>query len=131
MFEFLTLLPLLLAPPESVATNPVVTPAEFQASFDLALAGKLDIPEKIKDGASHCRYVFVGGFLNEGMSQYFKQNAHELRLLGVPRAAIHYIYPSSHESVEGNAELVRGEFQKIASEGPEKLVVIAHSRGSV
>ena len=84
MFEFLTLLPLLLAPPESVATNPVVTPAEFQASFDLALAGKLDIPGKIKDGASHCRYVFVGGFLNEGMSQYFKQNARELRLLGVP-----------------------------------------------
>ncbi len=130
MFEFLTLLPLLLAPPESVATNPVVTPAEFQASFDLALAGKLDIPGKIKDGASHCRYVFVGGFLNEGMSQYFKQNARELRLLGVPRAAIHYIYPSSHESVEGNAELVRGEFQKIASEGPENLVVIAHSRGA-
>jgi hypothetical protein len=130
MLEFLTLLPLLLAPSEPVETDPVITPAEFQASFDLARAGKLAIPENIKDGALRYRYVFVGGFLNEGMSQYFKQNARELRALGVPRAAIHYIYPSSHESVEGNANLVRGNFLKIAGEGPEKLVVIAHSRGA-
>ena len=130
MLEFLTLLPLLLVSPELVETNPIVTPAEFQASFDSALAGKLAIPRNIKAGASRYRYVFVGGFLNEGMSQYFKQNARELRALGVPRAAIHYIYPSSHESVDGNADLVRANFLKIAAEGPEKCV-IAHSRGRV
>jgi pimeloyl-ACP methyl ester carboxylesterase len=130
MLEFLTLLPLLLGPPGPVETNPIVTPAKFQASFESSLAGKLAIPDNIKEGSLRYRYVFIGGFLNEGMSQYFKQNARELRALGVPRAAIHYIYPSSHESVAGNADLVRGDFQKIASEGPEKLVVIAHSRGA-
>jgi len=130
MLEFLTLLPLLLSSPDAVATHPIVTPAEFKASFEAALAGKLGVPGDIKDGASRYRYVFVGGFMNEGMSQYFKQNARELRALGVPRAAIHYIYPSSHESVDGNTDLVRGNFEKIAGEGPEKLVVIAHSRGA-
>jgi hypothetical protein len=130
MLEFLTLIPLLLAPPNPAQISPAVTPAEFQAWFDSAHTGNLVIPEAIKERAADYRYVFVGGFLNEGMSQYFRQNAGELRKLDVPRTAIHYIYPSSHESVEGNAELVRRNFLKCADEGPEKLVVIAHSRGA-
>jgi pimeloyl-ACP methyl ester carboxylesterase len=49
--------------------------------------------------------------------------------MGVPRSAIHFIYPSSHETLQGNADLVRGKFQEFAALGPEKLVVIGHSRG--
>jgi pimeloyl-ACP methyl ester carboxylesterase len=121
---------LLLAAPPPVESSSSITPAEFRASFDAALAGKLSVPANIKLAARSFRYVFVGGFMNEGMSEYFKQNARELRAIGVPRRAVHYIYPSSHETIEGNAEAVRGKFQEFASLGPEKLVVIAHSRGA-
>ena len=58
------------------------------------------------------------------------QNAKELRAQGVPRRAIHFIYPSSHKTVQENAEAVRAQFQEIARLGPEKLVVIGHSRGA-
>lgn len=130
MMEHLALLlALFMAPPEA-ETKPTVSPAEFRAHFDQALAGKLAVPNDVRRVARRYRYVFVGGFMNEGMSEYFKQNARELRAMGVPRTAIHYIYPSSHETIEVNAAAVRAKFQEFAALGPEKLVVIAHSRGA-
>ncbi len=48
----------------------------------------------------------------------------------MPRRSIHFIYPSSHETVEGNAEAVCSQIRQIARKGPEKLVVIGHSRGA-
>jgi pimeloyl-ACP methyl ester carboxylesterase len=116
------------SPPEE--SDPVISPAEFRVSFDSALAGTLSMPPHIKRAARSYRYVFVGGFMSEGMSEYFKQNAKELRTIGVPRTAVHYVYPSSRESIEGNAAAVQGKFEKFAALGPEKLVVIAHSRGA-
>ena len=130
MFEHLILLGTLLAAPPPADTKPVISPAEFRANFDLALAGKLAVPADVKRSARGYRYVFIGGFMNEGMSEYFKQNARELRLIGVPRKAIHYIYPSSQETIEGNAAAVREKFREFAALGREKLVVIAHSRGA-
>jgi pimeloyl-ACP methyl ester carboxylesterase len=130
MVEHLALLVTLYVAPPPVETKPVISPTEFRASFDLALSGKLSVPADVKRSARSYRYVFVGGFMNEGMSEYFKQNARELRAIGVLRKAIHFIYPSSHETIEGNAETVRGKFQEFAALGPEKLVVIAHSRGA-
>jgi pimeloyl-ACP methyl ester carboxylesterase len=121
-------LSLVASPP--VESSPSISPAEFRASFDSALAGKLSVPANIKLAARSFRYVFVGGFMNEGMSEYFKQNARELRAIGVTRKAVHYIYPSSHETIEANAASVCGKFQEFAALGPEKLVVIAHSRGA-
>jgi pimeloyl-ACP methyl ester carboxylesterase len=130
MIEHLIILGTLLAAPPTVETKPVISPTGFRASFELALAGKLSVPAEVKRSARSYRYVFVGGFMNEGMSEYFKQNARELRLIGVPRKAIHYIYPSSQETIEGNAAAVRDKFKEFAAQGPEKLVVIAHSRGA-
>jgi pimeloyl-ACP methyl ester carboxylesterase len=126
----LTLLALILVAPPNVETEALVTPAEFRASFDQALAGKLSLSTDVKRAAHGFRYVFVGGFLSEGMSEYFKQNVQELRAVGIPREAIHYIYPSSEETIEGNAALVRDKFREFAAFGAEKLVVIAHSRGA-
>ena len=124
------LLACLFVAPPPVETDPVISPAEFRGCFDSALAGKLSIPADVKRAAQRYRYVFVGGFMSEGMSEYFKQNARELRAMGVPRKAIHFIYPSSHETIEGNAAAVRAKFHEFAAMGPEKLVVIAHSRGA-
>jgi pimeloyl-ACP methyl ester carboxylesterase len=130
MIEHLIVLGTMLAAPPPLENKPVISPAEFRANFEQALAGKLSVPADVKRSARGYRYVFVGGFMNEGMSEYFKQNARELRLIGVPRKTIHYIYPSSQETIEGNAAAVRDKFREFAALGREKLVVIAHSRGA-
>ena len=130
MIGYLAVVALFLLAPPPVEPTPSVPPDVFRASFASALAGELTIPTDVKRVARGYRYVFVGGFMNEGMTEYFKQNARELRAVGVPRQAIHYIYPSSHETIEGNAAAVRARFQEFAARGPEKMVVIAHSRGA-
>ncbi len=58
------------------------------------------------------------------------QNAQELRARGVPRDAIHFIYPSSHKSIEENAEAVRASIRGDRRDRSESLVVVAHSRGA-
>ena len=79
------------------------------------------MPADVKRAAAKgYRYVFVGGFMNEGMSEYFKQNARELQSDRSPRKAIHYIYPSSHETIEGNAAAVRERFREVRRSGPGK-----------
>ena len=112
------------------ASAPAVTPADFQRWFASSCEGRLRIPERVEGRARQFRYVFVGGFLNERMPGYFSQNARELRARGVPHSAIHFVSPSSHKSFEENREAIGDDFRKIAAAGPEKLVVIAHSRGA-
>ena len=109
---------------------PASVPAEFGAWFAAASAGTLRIPRAVEREARRYRYVFVGGFCNERMPGYFAQNARELRARGVPRRAIHFINPSSHAPIEENFAEVRDRFHAIAREGPEALVIIAHSRGA-
>ena len=130
MFGLLTVVALQIAAYDAGKTDPVISAADFAAYFDAARAGRLSIPDEALEEARRYRYVFVGGFHNERLPGYFTQNAKELRAKGVPKQAIHFIYPSSHETVTGNARIVREQFEDIACEGPEKLVVIAHSRGS-
>jgi pimeloyl-ACP methyl ester carboxylesterase len=130
MLGFLTVLALGLATTGPAATDPVIVPAEFRDYFDAARKGKLEIPDDAIEEARRYRYVFVGGFHNERLPGYFTQNAKELRAIGVPKKAIHFIYPSSHRTVAENARGVRHQFEDIAEQGPEKLVVIAHSRGA-
>jgi pimeloyl-ACP methyl ester carboxylesterase len=130
VFGFLTLLTVLLAPTSRCETTPPVSPAEFRAWYDEAREARMSIPVEVRQAARRFRYVFVGGFHNERLPGYFAQNAKELRAQGVPRRAVHFIYPSSDETVAGNAESVRDQFLEIARAGPEKLVVIAHSRGA-
>jgi pimeloyl-ACP methyl ester carboxylesterase len=107
-----------------------IDPADFRAWFEAASHGRLRIPESVERRAQGFRYVFVAGLRNESMPNYFAQNTAELRARGVPRRSIHRIAPSSDRSVEENLESVRDEFLRIADEGPERLVVIAHSRGA-
>ena len=110
--------------------DPAVNAARFQAWFDSARAGDLVIPPAIGRSAACYRYVFIGGFGNEAMPGYFVQNTREVRARGVPRGAIHSIFPSSHATIEDNAPKVRDRLREIAREGPEPLVIVAHSRGA-
>jgi len=130
VFGYLTLLLVLQAPPNPAETYSGVSPAQFRTWFDAARDGKLEIPAKVSRTARRYRYVFVSGFHNEQMPGYFAQNAKELRAKSVPKRSVHFISPSSHKTVAGNAKAVRSEFLEIARQGPEKLVVIAHSRGA-
>jgi pimeloyl-ACP methyl ester carboxylesterase len=127
---FLTLLLVSFTPPDQAMVSPAISPESFRGWFDAAVGGRLAITSEAKLAARRYRYVFVAGFLNERMSGYFGQNAKALRARGVPRRAIHFIYPSSHKSVAENAETVRSQILEIATQGPERLVVIGHSRGA-
>jgi pimeloyl-ACP methyl ester carboxylesterase len=109
---------------------PRVTAAEFRRWFEAASLGRLTIPERVERRARGFRYVFVGGFRTGRMPGYFAQNAQALRAHGIPRRSIHFIFPSSRRTVDENHESVRDEFLRIAGEGPERLVIIAHSRGA-
>ena len=126
----LTIFSALLALPDGTTTDPIVAPSEFRAWLDKANEGRLSVPAEVEQSAGRFRYVFVGGFHNERMPGYFVQNAKELRARGISRQMIHFLYPSSHETIEGNSESIRSRFFEIARKGPEKLVVIAHSRGA-
>ncbi len=130
MFVWLSLLLALQTQSSSAETCSRVSPGEFSAWLNAARGGELAIPDKVSRKARHYRYVFVRGFHNEQMPGYFALNVKELRAHDVPRRAVHFISPSSHETPAGNAELVRSRFLEIARQGPEKLVVIAHSRGA-
>jgi pimeloyl-ACP methyl ester carboxylesterase len=130
MFGTLTVLAVLAASPESPPPRPAVSPAEFRAWFEAARGGGLVIPDDVERNARRFRYVFVGGFAGERMPGYFKDNAAELRARGVPPGATHFVYPSSHRTIEENSGEVRERFFAASREGPERLVVIAHSRGA-
>jgi hypothetical protein len=109
---------------------PEVGPGEFRGWFERAAEGRLRIPEEVQARAVRHRYVFVGGLGNERMPGYFAQNVAELRALGVPPEAIHEIRPSSHDGRAENLEVMRTGLLDAAAAGPERLVVIAHSRGA-
>jgi hypothetical protein len=109
---------------------PAIAPPDFRGWFAAAAEGTLAIPAEVERRARCYRYVFVGGFRNERMPGYFVQNAKELRAHGILRPAIHFLDPSSHRTFEGNVNELGDGFRAIARQGPEKLVVIAHSRGA-
>jgi pimeloyl-ACP methyl ester carboxylesterase len=130
MLSFLTVIALQISAAGAGKDDPKISDVDFRAYFEAARTGRLTIPDDAIEEARRYRYVFVGGFHNERLPGYFAQNARELRARGVPKEAVHFIFPSSHNSVAGNARAARERFEEIACEGPEKLVVIAHSRGS-
>jgi pimeloyl-ACP methyl ester carboxylesterase len=132
MLGMLTVYAALIALPGVAEAGPTsaATPSCFREWFDAACSGRVIMPDAVERNARRFRYVFVGGFHNERMPGYFGQNAKELRARGVPRKAIHFVEPSSRKTVADNIGEVRDRFLAIAKEGPEKLVVIAHSRGA-
>jgi pimeloyl-ACP methyl ester carboxylesterase len=106
-----------------------VSAAEFRGWFDAALRGALDIPAPVVERARGFRYVFVGGLRTSRMPAYFAQNADELRAFCIPGRSIHILRPTSRITIEENSDAIRAEFMQIASQGPQRLVVIAHSTG--
>jgi pimeloyl-ACP methyl ester carboxylesterase len=110
--------------------GPVVDPTEFRAWFDASTRDELTVPPSVAARAREFRYVFVGGFRGEGMRDQFGKTTRDLRARGVPKKAIHVLSPSSHKTVEENAVALRDEFEALAKSGPERIVVIAHSRGA-
>ncbi len=110
--------------------SPVIRADDFEAWFRSAAGGGLEVPAAVAERARSFRYVFVEGFRNERMPGYFSQNIAELKAHGVLKGAIAVIEPSSGRSMEDNAVAVRARFLEIAGSGPEKLVIIAHSRGA-
>ncbi len=105
-------------------------PGDFLGCFASATRGELRIPKSVQRRAAGFRYVFIGGFLGDRMGGYFAQNVRELRARGVPRSAIHVVLPDSDHTVDEHRGLIDDEFRKILDAGPERLVVIAHSRGA-
>ncbi len=103
---------------------------EFEGWFLSAVDGGLKIPDPVERASRSFRYVFVGGFRNERMPGYFAQNIAELREHGINRGQIHVINPNSDRSSIENAAAIRSGFLEVAAKGPERLVVIAHSRGA-
>ena len=125
-------LPVFLGAVMASGSGPSATirPDDFEGWFRSAVYGGLEVPEAVARKAQSFRYVFVTGFRNERMPGYFDRNMAELRALGVPRRQIHLIHPTSSRTSAANADDVRSSFLEIAAEGPERLVVIAHSRGA-
>ena len=128
--QLLALLALSFVPPAPTETAPSVTPEQFLGWFEAAERDKMEIPEKIVRKARGYHYVFICGLFNETMPGYFTQNVKELRAKGVPRSSIHLIKPDTQQTIEENARSVRSELQAIAEQGPERLVLIGHSRGA-
>ena len=132
MFALLSFLLALQTPPDPAETCSRVSPAQFSTWFNAARGGRLAIPAAVSRNARQYRYVFVRGFHNEQMPGYFAHNVKELRAQGVPRRLACALHPhrARNETPARNAELVRARFLEIARQGPEKLVVISHSRGA-
>jgi pimeloyl-ACP methyl ester carboxylesterase len=107
-----------------------IEPETFRSWFEAAYYGELELPKAVVRRARTYRYVFVAGFHNEKLGDYFARNVAALKAHGIPTDAIHEIDPSSHRRFEENVAAIWEAFRSIAAEGPEPLVVIAHSRGA-
>lgn len=76
-------------------------------------------------------YVFVAGFLNEGLVGYFAENIAALQRAGIPRDRIHVLKPSSGRGVLANLPSLTRDLQRIYQSSGRQLVIIAHSKGAL
>ncbi|HEV3163676.1 MAG TPA: alpha/beta hydrolase [Isosphaeraceae bacterium] len=114
----------------ALSASAAVDDVNFQQWFDASCQGELKIPKAVAQRAAEFRYVFLGGLKNESMGGYFAQNMKALRALGVPKRAIHELHSRTRKPMEDNVAALREDLQRVAGEGPERLVIIAHSRGA-
>lgn len=115
---------------QSNTPRPEICPTDFTKWFQAAADGALVVSPGVESRAQTFRYVFVGGFGSERLNGYFAECARTLKSHGVSADSIHGIFPDSQRSLEGNRDAVRNAFAKITTSGPERLVIIAHSRGA-
>ena len=114
----------------SSAAHARITGSDFLDWLKQAHATPQQRPADIREKAARLRYVFVGGFFNEAIRAKFRENVAELVHLGVPKAQIHTLGPSSLASVEDNAGYVRDALVALAARGPQPLVVVGFSKGA-
>ena len=130
MLGYLTFLLVSLSPPDQAATTPASSrPTRFAHGSTRRWAVGSRSRRSQPDRAA------VSVRLRRGLPERADAGILRTECQGAPRQgrtrrAIHFIYPSSHKTVAGNAEAVRSQFLEIARQGPEKLVVIGHSRGA-
>ena len=80
------------------------------------------MPEAMK-----LHFLFVAGFLSEGIPGYFKDNAEVVTdELG---ASTSMFFPPSGGNLETDAELIRGEVSRLTDELQRPVVLIGHSKG--
>lgn len=104
----------------------------FRTWFEQQSEHPSALPAAARDLARAHHFVFVAGFLNEGAQPaYFNQNRNALLDAGVKPEAIDILFPKSGNSVEENVTFLLKKLPELAAKGPQKLVLIAHSKGAV
>ena len=102
------------------------------AEFHALMASYHQSPQpQLSSSVRNYEYVFVAGFLNEGLMGYFKDNKNLLEEVGVPHGQIHVLAPSSLKGVTENATKLSTQLREIHSRSGRKLIVIAHSKGAL
>lgn len=124
------MLPIVLGLTLVAGAGPGVQADDFEVWYRRAVTGDLDIPRAVERRARGFRYVFIAGYRNESISAYFSQNIAQLKRRGVPADQIEVIRPESIRDDAANAETLDLDLRRIAAKGPEKLVLIGHSRGA-
>ena len=80
-------------------------------------------------GQAQSHYVFVGGYKNEKLADYFSDNVQWLKNQG---NLVSVIMPRSENSISRNADLLKEKLLSAFEEGGRRpLAVIAHSKGGV
>jgi len=103
----------------------------FAAFFERQVAAADPLPQDVLAAARRYRYVFVAGFLNEAFrSGYFNENRDALLAAGVGADAIHVVFPRSADAVAETAGHLRQQIPALAGAGPQKLILIGHSKGA-
>ena len=126
----LAILAAMVAGPTVEIPPRVVAPSDFQAWFESACHGALKFTRIRSPVRPRGTVRFCRGVSQRADAGLFHGGDAGASPRGVPRRSIHLISPSSRETVAGNAKWVREQFEAVADEGPEALVVIAHSRGA-
>ena len=104
----------LLALRDGTTTDPIVAPGEFRAWFDGQSSAGSRFPPKSSGARGISGMCSSAASIIERHARLLVQNARELRARGISRQMIRFLYPSSHETFEGNSELIRSKFSEIA-----------------
>lgn len=108
-----------------------IEPAQFVARVNHYWTLKEKPTAEVSRNASQLHFLFVKGFLSEGMpGLYFREHVSELKQLGVPARQISVLAPCSGSSLEENQTELKETAQRVAGSG-RRLVLIGHSRGAV
>ncbi len=114
----------------SLYSGLALSDGNFAKNYRLHLSNSEMAPIIQKKIVKKFEYVFIAGFLNEGLLGYFKDNKKALLVNGVPKKQIHIINPSSNKGLSQNIPLILKKLKEIRNLKKKKLIIIAHSKGA-